>query len=600
MIKFVNRYFVISLTLTLLFIGQFTLNIKAVPVISSVSPNSSDLAGGSTISLNGSGFVENVYSGSVDTSFDSGTGSNGIVRATTTQADGKIIIGGQFSNYNGTNINRIARLNTDGSLDTSFVVGSGANNIVYTARIQTDGKIIIGGQFTSFNGTARNRIARLNTDGSLDTSFVVGSGAQNQIRSLSLQTDGKIIIGGQFTSYDGTARNRIARLNTDGSLDTGFVVGSGTNSSVFATNVQTDGKIIIGGQFTSFNGTARNRIARLNTDGRLDTSFVVGTGSNNIVYTARIQTDGKIIIGGQFTSYDGTGTNRIARLNTDGSLDTNFIVGGGASSIIYAARIQTDGKIIIGGQFTSFDGTSTNQIGRLNGIANTISVNIGSNPCTTLVFVSSVELTCIVPAGITPGFADVTVINPNLESFVLSDGFSYTSTPYLAFKIRDSSDTNYFNSCDFEVASIDNFSQCSYRLKVTSNLVDGYFLFVETSGDLKNGVNSIQNAAAGTGGAGGTDISSSNTGIENYSVRILKGKATNSAVSLNSIFDAGANSTLFNYTWPISLLETYGANFPGAVDTTNSTLVNHNLNISAVTPAGQYSQIATYTVISKF
>src|SRR5690606_20274470 len=108
-------------------------------------------------------------------------------------------------------------------------------------------------------------------------------------------SDGKIIIGGDFTSYNGTSRNHIVRLNLDGSIDTSFVIGTGTNIQVLATSIQSDGKVIVGGYFTNYNGSFINRIARLNTDGSLDPTFVVGTGANNTVFTSAIQSDGKII-----------------------------------------------------------------------------------------------------------------------------------------------------------------------------------------------------------------------------------------------------------------------------------------------------------------
>jgi uncharacterized delta-60 repeat protein len=307
----------------------------------------------------------NIY-GSLDLTFNPGTGANGTVNTIVLQPDGKIIIGGLFSEYNGTGRNCIARLNANGSLDTNFNPGTGANTIVYTTTIQPDGKILIGGNFTSYNGTGRNYIARLNADGSLDTSFNPGTGANNSVWTSAIQPDGKILIGGNFTSYNGTGRNYIARLNSDGSLDTSFNPGTGANAAVWRITLQSDGKILIGGAFTSYNGTGRNRIARLNADGSLDTSFNIGIGANNIVYTITLQPDGKIIIGGEFTSYNGTGRNRIARLNSDGSLDTNFNPATGANDRVYNITQQSDGKILIGGWFTSYNGTGRNRIARLN------------------------------------------------------------------------------------------------------------------------------------------------------------------------------------------------------------------------------------------
>ena len=287
------------------------------------------------------------------------------MRSSTIQPDGKSIIAGDFMRYNGTPRNRIARLNSDGLLDASFDPGWGANDRVGCSAVQPDGKIVLCGAFTGFNGAARNRITRLNSNGSLDASFNPGSGANNQILSLALQTDGKILIGGIFTSYNGTARNRIARLNTDGSLDASFLPGSGTNV-VYAITIQPDGKILIGGSFTSYNGTVRNRIARLNTDGSLDTSFDPVSGADATVYAVTVQPDGKILIGGDFATYDGAGRNRIARLYSNGALDTSFDPGASANSSVRSISYQPDGRIIIGGDFWNFNNVMRLRLARVN------------------------------------------------------------------------------------------------------------------------------------------------------------------------------------------------------------------------------------------
>ena len=317
--------------------------------------------------------------GSLDAGFNTGMGANGIIRTCAIQSDGKIIIGGVFTFYNGTMSNRIARLNTDGSLDAGFNTGTGASNTIQSLAIQSDGKIIIGGLFITYNGVTRNHITRLNTGGGLDESFNAGTGANNTIQTSSLQSDGKIIIGGDFNSYNGAARNKIARLNTDGSVDAGFNIGTGANSAIISTTIQNDGKIIIGGDFTTYNGTLTNKIARLNTNGSLDAGFNPGTGANSIIRSTAIQSDGKIIIGGTFTLYNGIVANRIARLNSDGSLDAGFTPGTGANNIIQTTAIQTDGKIIIGGSFTSYNGTMVNRIARLNTDG---SLDAGFNPGT--------------------------------------------------------------------------------------------------------------------------------------------------------------------------------------------------------------------------
>jgi uncharacterized delta-60 repeat protein len=224
------------------------------------------------------------------------------------------LVGGFFTSYSGVSRNRIIRLNTDGSIDTSFVIGTGFNTIVETIQLQPDGKILVGGQFATYSGVSSNRIIRLNTDGSIDASFVIGSGFNGTIQPIQLQTDGKILVGGLFTSYSGVSSGRVIRLNTDGSVDTGFVIGTGFNNSVYSIQLQPDSKILIGGTFTSYSGVSRNRIIRLNTDGSIDTSFVIGTGFSGIPYIS-LQSDGKILVGGTFTSYNGSLYNRIIRLD---------------------------------------------------------------------------------------------------------------------------------------------------------------------------------------------------------------------------------------------------------------------------------------------
>src|SRR5207237_286301 len=134
-----------------------------------------------------------------------------------------------------------------------------------------DGKIIIGGNFASYNGTSRDSIPRLNSDGSLDTSFDAGgANLGGGLLTIALQPDGKVIGGGSNTGG-------IARLNSDGSRDTSFDPGTGTDSTVFTTALQSDGKIIIGGKFLNYGLTSRSHIARLNSNGSVDTSFDPGT-----------------------------------------------------------------------------------------------------------------------------------------------------------------------------------------------------------------------------------------------------------------------------------------------------------------------------------
>ena len=263
--------------------------------------------------------IARLTSGAVlDSTFDPGAGADNPVYAiaeTFVGVDRKLVIGGGFNSVNGFSRRNIARLNENGTVDVTFNPGSGANGPVYVVVIQRDGKVLIAGDFTAFNGVSRNFVARLNSDGTLDTAFDVGLSADGSVRAVALQSDDKLVIGGLFSAVSGEQRNSVARLNTDGTLDSTFDPGTGANGSVYAIAVQLDGKIVIGGDFTSFDGVSRNRITRLNEDGTIDTTINFGTGANAFVSTLVIQTDRKIILGGGFTNINGTARNYVARLH---------------------------------------------------------------------------------------------------------------------------------------------------------------------------------------------------------------------------------------------------------------------------------------------
>ncbi|MDO7873513.1 T9SS type A sorting domain-containing protein [Hymenobacter sp. ASUV-10] len=304
----------------------------------------------------------------VSPAFATGTGFNSTVNSVAVQADGKVLAVGSFTSYNGTAASRLVRLNADGTLDASFATGTGfGGSTVFSVAVQADGKVLAGGVFNSYNGTGASNLIRLNADGSRDASFATGTGFSSQVRSVAVQADGKVLVGGGFTSYNGTATPFLVRLNADGSRDASFATGTGFSSTVFSVAVQADGKVLVGGQFTSYNGTAASRLVRLNADGTLDASFATGTGFDDIVFSVAVQADGKVLAGGYFTSYNGTASqNRLVRLNTDGSRDAGFATGTGFNDNVLSVAVQADGKVLAGGIFTSYNGTTANYLARLN------------------------------------------------------------------------------------------------------------------------------------------------------------------------------------------------------------------------------------------
>ena len=325
-------------------------------------------------------WIDGSAPGQVDVSFDheSAHGPNGTVRALAVQADGRVLVGGYFTRVGGTERHYLARLNDNGALDASFDarIGAGPNDFVYALKVQPDGKILVGGRFSSVDGKPQGSLARLNSDGTLDTNFaarVSSGGPFPNVFALALQPDGKILVGGNFGEVNGESRNGIARMNANGSLDTGFTPGRGTGyyRDVYSVAVQADGKILLGGNFRKFDQHDRQDLARLHPDGRLDLDFTTATSGRSVVNFVGVQPDGKIIVAGDFKHIERKMRPQIARLQPNGTLDESFDPGLGAANIagggeIHAVAIQPDGKLVIGGRFTSVQGKGRDDIARLN------------------------------------------------------------------------------------------------------------------------------------------------------------------------------------------------------------------------------------------
>lgn len=246
-----------------------------------------------------------------------------------------------------------------GEIDLSFDPGSSIDGAVFACQQQSGGKWIIAGSFTTIHGTKRGRIARLNPDGSLDASFLDGlDGANGQVNAVAVQSDDKVLIGGEFWSVNGEERVRLARLNADGTLDHTFgeglpgIVGHSLNliNSVHSIVLQSDGRILVGGSFTSVQGEPRNGIARLNADGTIDPTFGDGLAGVEAPHFPRVgtivvQPNGKILLRGSFTSVNGEPRHDLARLHPDGTLDSSFDV---ELDGVRAIAVQDDERILVG------------------------------------------------------------------------------------------------------------------------------------------------------------------------------------------------------------------------------------------------------------
>lgn len=316
--------------------------------------------------------------GGVDPTLQTAPGPNGSILSVALQPDGKLIVAGGFTSYDAVPRASIARVNSDGSLDPTFDPGAGPEpgGYVQTVALQPDGKLIVGGWFTLFGGVPRKRIARLNADGSLDPTFDSSNGANTTITRVVLQSDGKLLIGGYFTHYGGVSRNRIARLNADGSLDTSFDPGLGALGDILAVALQPDGKVVVGGTFQTIGAISRRYLARFHPDGGLDMSFDPGGGPDHYVRTLALQPDGRLLIGGSFSSVQGVPRNIVARLESNGALDASFTPPDGTGTWAADLQLLATGKLLVCGYFYASSGFERSAVSVLDSSG---SVDLGFN-----------------------------------------------------------------------------------------------------------------------------------------------------------------------------------------------------------------------------
>ncbi len=342
---------------------------------------------------------------------------DGRICAVALQVDGKILLGGAFRNVRGFPRSALARLNPDGSLDKSFDPGArlGTNAAtVYSLAVQTDGRILVGGDFTTLAGNSRTNIGRLNANGSIDPSF--NPGADEMVRCLVALTNGKVLVGGWFRKLGGQTHAYLGRLNSNGTLDASF--SPSVDSGVLSLAVQADQKAVVGGSFTkgivrldpnggldgSFGGQVahpfggyvcslaiaangqilvggffnqlgsltRTNIGRVNSNGSADASFNLHAiapnpfGFNGSVDSLAVQSDGSILVGGDFTTLAGQPRRNLGRVTSSGASDNTFLPEpDGNDPRVECLAVQPDGKILVGGYFSRLTGQSRNNLGRL-------------------------------------------------------------------------------------------------------------------------------------------------------------------------------------------------------------------------------------------
>ncbi len=310
--------------------------------------------------------------------------SSGTVHQMALQPDRRIAFVGLASGIGGIQVDGVGRFEPDGTLDEAFSTASSSNvTPVNAIARQPDGKTLIAGNFTTISGVSRIRVARLNEDGSLDTGFDPGSGPDATVEAMVLRPDGRILIAGSFSSVAGTARQGIAQLLPDGSLDPAFLATPLSQYSSFSPEclaLQADGMVLVGGLLhTGYNqlfSAFSSGLVRLDQSGAIDQTFDIGsgahasgsTGSLKRVYAIAVQPDGKVVVGGSFTAFNGIACGRLVRLETNGAVDTDFgtALGAGADDLVRSIDIQSDGKILVGGSFDSMSGSPLARVARVS------------------------------------------------------------------------------------------------------------------------------------------------------------------------------------------------------------------------------------------
>jgi len=400
---------------------------------------------------------------------------NGVVTAIAFDTSGNTFIGGTFTTYSGVSVGRLAKITSGGTLDTTFNtnIGAGLNAFPYTIKVDSSGKLYIGGTFTTFSGLTNNYIIKLNNNGTKDTSFDNTTGFNANVYEIQLDSTGKLYVGGDFTTYKGVTNNRIIKLNTDGSKDVSFDNSTGFNiNGVYTIEVVENNSIYVGGGFTTYKGVTNNRLIKILSGGTKDATFDNTTGLSLSAYKIIYKpSTGSIIVAGDFTTWKGVTNNYLTEISSGGTA----LISSMSSQILYKMTKDSSNNIYCYGanQIITKRNINTlvadpnfnpNIIYTTNG---TVSEIIAVDPTGTRLYVGSANVT--VDSGIvcvntsngekTPNF----ITNAqNLTSQVITlTSFAGTfpaGTPYVIENLIFSQYNNTYGVCLIQGLSKDDFT----------------------------------------------------------------------------------------------------------------------------------------------
>lgn len=315
-------------------------------------------------------------------------GAGATIWSVAVQPDGKLIVLGDFAGFNGNGCRGIVRLNADGTEDLAFTAncGTGFNTTpggLPKVKLLSTGAIIVACSGpASFDGTSYGGILKLSSAGVFDTTFNtnIGTGFVDSLYGLMITAADDIIVLGRQTTFNGSAAaDGITKLSSAGVFDSTFDTNLGTGVDISggqsprAAAEQSDNKIVVVGDFTTFNGNGRNKAFRLNSDGTEDTAYytALGTAFSGIVQDCVIQADDSVVMAGAFSAFNGNTRYRMVRIDSTGTEDAAFYGNLGSSvdgvgETINAVALQSDGKIVAVGDFTVFNANGRVCIFRLN------------------------------------------------------------------------------------------------------------------------------------------------------------------------------------------------------------------------------------------
>lgn len=306
--------------------------------------------------------------GSLDPAFVTPAGVTGAVFAMALQPDGQVVVAG----WGALGTPSIARLHPDGGPDPSFSLGTEFFGYFYAVAVQHDGRLLVGGSYTGINGVRLRRIARLLPDGRVDPTFDPGEGFSNghpeqeaTVRCIVVRSDGHALVGGDFSHFHGVARCGIACLRPDGTLDPTFDPQGGFSGPVSALALRPDGRVLVGGNYTSFGGRPCPRIVQLDAQGRRDPSFVPDRCFTGEVTGLVVDPHGRVLAAGAHHTPYGEVQDRVVRLTPQGHRDPAFLGLHDLDGQVRSLMLARDGSVVLAGDITRAGGLPCRGLARL-------------------------------------------------------------------------------------------------------------------------------------------------------------------------------------------------------------------------------------------